>query len=72
MASSNPVQVEKYLKGMDYPAGKKEILDCAKRNGADQAMCDRLQRLPDQRFSKPTDVTKALSASGQSRGETAR
>lgn len=72
MASSNPVQVEKYLKGMDYPADKKELLECAKRNGADQGTCDRIQHLPDQRYAKPTDVTKALSASGQSRGETAR
>lgn len=67
MASSTPVQMEKYLKGMDYPASKQDLLECAKRNGADQQICDRIKDLPDQRYEKPTDVTKALSAHSQSR-----
>lgn len=62
MASSTPIQIEKYLKGADYPASKQDLLECAKRNGADQQICDRINSLPDQRFEKPTDVTKALGS----------
>lgn len=65
MASSSPVQMEKYLKGADYPASKKDLLECAKRNGADQQTCERIEHLPDQRYEKPTDVTKAMSSHRQ-------
>lgn len=63
MAHSTPIQIEKDLKGVDYPASKQDLLECAKRNGADQQVYDTLKRLPDQRYEKPTDVTKALGAS---------
>lgn len=66
MATSNPIHLEKYLKGADYPANKDQLIECAKRNGADQQTCDTLQRLPNQEYRKPTDVTKAVSASSQS------
>ena len=66
MANSTPVQMEKDLKDAGYPASKQDLLECAKRNGADQQTCDRIKNLPDQRFEKPTGVTKALSSHIQS------
>ena len=66
MGNVNPIQMEKYLKGVDYPASKDDLLQCAKRNGADQQICDAIQHLPNQQFAKPTDVTKAVSASSRS------
>lgn len=61
MANMNPIQVEKYMKGVDYPASKEDLLNAAKRNGAEKQICDMIQNLPNQRFEKPTDITKALS-----------
>lgn len=68
MANATPIQVEKYLKGVDYPADKETLVECAKRNGAKQDICERIEHLPDKQFSKPTDVARALSESGQSKG----
>lgn len=67
MAKPTPVHIEKYLKGVDYPASKDDLLTCAQRNGADQETCDLIKRLPDQRYEKPTDVTRALGSHSGSR-----
>lgn len=67
MANITPIQIEKYLKDVDYPASKQDLLTCAKRNGADQQTCDILERLPDQRYEKPTDVARMIGAHRQGR-----
>lgn len=64
MAHVNPADVEKYLKGIGYPASKEDLLKMAKRNGAEPKVCDTIQRLPNQQFANPTDVAKAISAPG--------
>lgn len=60
MAKPNPVQMQKYLKGLDYPANKDEIVECARDNGANQETCDTLEHLPDKSFDSPTDVSRAI------------
>ncbi|GHO51802.1 MULTISPECIES: DUF2795 domain-containing protein [Ktedonobacter] len=57
---ANPVQVEKCLKGMDYPADKQEVINYAKQHGADEQVQQTLNRLPNETFNKPTDVSKAI------------
>ncbi|GAB4367196.1 MAG: hypothetical protein Kow00121_05250 [Elainellaceae cyanobacterium] len=60
MAKVNPIQLQKHLKGMDYPASKQEILDHAKKQGADRDACATLERLPDEQYETPADVSKAV------------
>lgn len=60
MAEVNPIQVEKHLKGLDYPTSKDNLVKHAQQQGADQNIMDALQKLPDETFNKPTDVTKAI------------
>lgn len=57
---ANPAQVEKCLKGMDYPADKQEVINYAKQHGADAQVEQTLSRLPNETFNKPTDVSKAI------------
>lgn len=56
----NPVQVQKFLSGIDYPCSKQELLDAAKSNGADKNVMNMLQEIPDREYDAPTDVTKEL------------
>ncbi|HSO27147.1 MAG TPA: DUF2795 domain-containing protein [Anaerolineales bacterium] len=56
----NPIQVQKYLGGLKYPATREDIVNRAKTKGADDTIMSALQNLPDQEYSRPTDVTKAL------------
>ena len=60
MAGINPIQLQKYLKGMDYPARKADLLKRAEQNGADDQVRSTLEQLPDQEFDSAADVSKAL------------
>jgi hypothetical protein len=60
MTKANPIQVQKFLSGMDYPASKEEIVDHAKSKGADENIIQTLEQLPDESFETPADVSKAI------------
>jgi len=56
----NPIQIQKFLKGVDYPASKEALLQNAERNGADEVVRTTLEHLPDQEYETPADVSQAL------------
>ncbi len=60
MAKINPIDLQKHLKGMSYPASKQELLDKAKENGADDEFQSALESLSDGEFETPADVNKAI------------
>jgi hypothetical protein len=60
MAKANPIQVQKFLSGMDYPANKEELVDHAKSKGADENIMQTLEQLPDEDYETPADVSKAI------------
>ncbi|MBE9005574.1 DUF2795 domain-containing protein [Fortiea sp. LEGE XX443] len=61
MAKANPVEIQKHLKGMDYPANKQELVQHAQKQGADRKVLSLLEQLPnDEEFDSPTDVNKAI------------
>lgn len=60
MASVNPIQLEKYLKGVDYPASKNDLIKQAQQNGADQRVLERLKQLPDRSYEGPAGISKAI------------
>ncbi len=60
MAKINPIEVQKALKGVDYPAKKEDIIRNAKEQGADEEIIAALEKLPDGEFEKPTDVNQAI------------
>jgi predicted outer membrane protein len=60
MAHVNPIQVQKFLKGVDYPASKAALLEKAKSMGADENVCASIEQLPDEEFQTPADVSQAF------------
>ena len=52
--------VVQYLKGLDLPASKQEIIDTAHRNQAPQDVVDVLQKIPDRVYEQMDDVWRAL------------
>jgi hypothetical protein len=62
MAKINPIQLQKHLKGMDYPASKEELIQHAQQHGADENAMSVLQQLPEQEYQTPTDVSEAVGA----------
>ena len=59
MAGDSPANVQKYLKGVDYPAKKRELVEQARKNAAPDEVMQMIQRFPDQEFKGPQDVMKA-------------
>jgi hypothetical protein len=56
-------ELEKYLKGLDYPASKSDLLDKAHANSAPQDVIDMINNLSDSQFNSPTDLHKAFGHS---------
>lgn len=49
-------QLQLYLKGIDYPVGKEEIIQTARDNNAPERVMSFLNRLPRRQYQYPTDV----------------
>jgi|GEM_PF-632002 len=52
-------EIEKSLKGINFPANKQELLQQAKKNKASQNVVNAIEKLPEEKFNSPTDVAKA-------------
>ncbi|MBD2292613.1 DUF2795 domain-containing protein [Anabaena sphaerica FACHB-251] len=61
MTKANPVAVQKHLKGVDYPAGKQELIKHARQQGAGRDVLSLLEQLPeDEEYDNPADLNKAI------------
>ncbi len=54
---TNPANVATYLKGIDYPAKKDDLVQYAKKNGAESEVIDE-NRMPEQEYGNMADVMK--------------
>ena len=54
---TNPANVATYLKGIDYPAKKDDLVQHAKKNGAESEVIDE-NRMPEQEYGNMADVMK--------------
>lgn len=71
MSTASPKDVEKCLKGVDYPAKKQDLMKHAQAHGADQQVMETLKQLPEQNFESPVGVTKAIGEMSRRSGGTA-
>ena len=54
----SPIDIQKALKGMDYPATKEQILEHAK--GGDKDVLEALQKIDDREYEGPSGVSAAV------------
>ena len=59
-AKANPVAVQKFLEGVGYPTGKRDLVSKARSQRASSEVRKTLDRLPDKRFKSPTEVSEAI------------
>ena len=57
---TNPIEVQKFLEGVGYPASRETLVQEAEQQSADKRVVDALSALPRKRFASPADVSKAL------------
>ncbi len=65
MATVNPAQLERHLKGVSYPVSKAELVKHMERNGADESICSIISCLPNQTYDSLAAVNRAISAMQQ-------
>ena len=56
----NPIEVQKNLKGVSYPASKDDLVSAAEQNGAGEELLGQLRSLDKDRFDSPADVMGTL------------
>lgn len=61
MAKANPIKIQKYLKGMDYPAKKDDLVKQAQKNGAEKDIINVLKEVKEEEFNSPAELSKAIS-----------
>lgn len=64
LSGESPANVSFHLKGMDFPAGKQELMQQAKENGAPSEVLGVIERMPDNDFQNMADVMKAYGDAG--------
>jgi hypothetical protein len=58
----NPIELQKALKGLDYPASKDAILELADQNGVDEDIRSALDGIPDKQYEDPTEINGAVGS----------
>ncbi|MFJ8693297.1 DUF2795 domain-containing protein [Streptomyces roseolilacinus] len=56
----NPIEMQKNLGGVSYPASKDEIVRQAKEHGARKEVMDALTSMPDKEYDSPAAINKAV------------
>ncbi|MFC5382607.1 DUF2795 domain-containing protein [Aquipuribacter nitratireducens] len=58
---ANAIEVQKYLSGVDYPAGRDALVRRARDNGAPDEVVEELQGIADREYDGPSGVSEQLS-----------
>lgn len=58
----DPIELQDYLAGLEFPTSKFEMLAVARENGAPQDVLDTIERFPADRFEDENDVLSLFGA----------
>lgn len=61
MSQSNPIEIQRYLSGVDYPVTKDQLLEKARDNGAGEDVLSVLEKLPERDYHGPNAVSEEVS-----------
>ena len=59
-AKVNPIQAQKFLKGMDYPATRETVVAHAEAQGADENVIAVLRRIADREYEGPSGISEEI------------
>lgn len=62
--TSNPMEIQKALSGMQFPADKQQIINYAKSKGASGEIINAINGLPDRQYTNSEDISSEMSTSG--------
>ncbi|MGW7053611.1 DUF2795 domain-containing protein [Streptomyces sp. NPDC054887] len=56
----NPIEMQKSLGGVSYPASKQQIIEKAESNGARPEVKEALKSLPEKEYDSPAAINKEV------------
>ena len=56
----SPIDIQKALSGIDYPASKSDILAHAERHGGSKEVVEALENIDDREYEGPSGVSSAV------------
>lgn len=56
----SPTMVESFLKDVEYPCEKSDLLDLARDNDAPEEVINLIEQFEDRTYDSPTDVAKEI------------
>ena len=56
----SPIDIQRALKGMDYPASKNDIVRQAEENGGNEEVVEALRKIPDREYEGPSGVSSEV------------
>jgi hypothetical protein len=56
----SPIDIQKALSGIDYPASKEDLIRHAEQNGADSDVLEALKKIDDREYEGPSGVSSAV------------
>jgi Protein of unknown function (DUF2795) len=57
---ASPAAIERYMKGIHFPAHKEDLLNQARDNGAPQDVLNVLDRFSEHEYHSPIDIAKEV------------
>jgi len=59
-SGQSPINVSRFLKGIDFPVQKEQLVQQAQQNQADREVINLIQRLEDREYDNIADVMKGF------------
>jgi Protein of unknown function (DUF2795) len=56
----SPANITHHLKGIDFPASRKDLERHAKKNDADEEILEVIRQMPDEEYGSMADVMKGV------------
>ncbi len=59
-AGQSPIDVTHHLKGIHFPAEKRDLVEQAKKNGAPSEVMEAIEAMPEETYKSVADVMKGF------------
>jgi hypothetical protein len=69
VGGKSPSNVARYLSGIDFPARKADLINHAKRNGAEDEVLQTLEELPEGEYQDMAEVMQGYGEARQAEDE---
>ncbi len=59
---TSPAQIRKFLKDVEYPVKKQDLIEQAKKNNGSNEVLQDLNRIPDKEYTGATDIDREFES----------